>query len=134
MSLTLSVHGKISQHFSQGKRMKTDPCEATAKVTRPKVPVPDVESPTMPRDFFDPEPEDQIVMLIDATTLRKAEKFIAFCEHCDKDSSEFPFDALLDKVTGADPRVTNYILQSPAKCPTCKRDVLEKTLVAPSAL
>jgi hypothetical protein len=88
----------------------------------------------MPRDFFDPEPENQIVILIDVTTLRKAEKLIAFCEQCDGESSVFPFDALLDKVTGADPSVTDYILESPAKCPTCRRDVFEKTLVAPSAL
>ena len=94
----------------------------------------EIESPAMPRDFFGPTPEDQIVILVDATTLRNAEKLIAFCEHCDEESSEFPFDALLDKVTGADPTVTDYILESPAKCPTCKREVLEKTLVAPSAL
>jgi hypothetical protein len=34
----------------------------------------------MSRDFFDPEPEDQVVILVDATTLRRAEKLIAFCE------------------------------------------------------
>jgi hypothetical protein len=84
----------------------------------------------MPHNFFDPTPEDQIVILVDATTLRRAEVLIAFCEHCDEESSEYPFDVLLDKVTGADPSVTDYLLESPAKCPTCKRDVLEKTLVA----
>jgi hypothetical protein len=88
----------------------------------------------MPPDFFDPEPEEHIVILIDSATLRQAEKLIAFCEHCDEESSEYPFDVLLDKVTGADPFVTDYLLESPAKCPACKQDVREKTLVAPTEL
>jgi hypothetical protein len=75
-----------------------------------------------------------VVILVDATTLRRAEKLIAFCEQCDEESSEYPFNVLLDKVTGADPTITDYILESPAKCPTCKSDVREKTLVAPTAL
>jgi hypothetical protein len=35
------------------------------------------------------------------------------------------------RVTGSDPSVTDYILEQPAKCPKCRRDVLEKTLVEP---
>jgi hypothetical protein len=35
----------------------------------------------MPRDFFDLTPEEQQVVLIDAETLRKAEKLIESCEH-----------------------------------------------------
>jgi hypothetical protein len=34
----------------------------------------------MPRDFFDPTPEQQKVVLIDAVTLRKAQRLIAGCE------------------------------------------------------
>ena len=34
-------------------------------------------------------------------------------------------------VTGSDPSVTDYILENPAKCPHCKRDILEKTLIEP---
>jgi hypothetical protein len=42
----------------------------------------------MPRDFFDPTPEQQNVVLIDAVTLRKAEKLIESCEHCNPDGAE----------------------------------------------
>jgi hypothetical protein len=45
--------------------------------------------------------------------------------------AEIPFDVILDRVTGSDPSVTDYILEQPAKCPKCRRDVLEKTLVEP---
>ena len=84
---------------------------------------------TMPQDFFDPTPEEQNVVLIYATTLRKAERLIKTCEHCNEGDAEIPFDALLDRVTGSDPTVTDYILEAPAKCPACHRDILEKTLV-----
>jgi len=39
----------------------------------------------------------------------------------------FRFDNILDRVTGSDPSVTDYILAAPAKCPNCKRGILEKT-------
>jgi len=65
-------------------------------------------------DFFDPRPEQQIVVLVDAATLRKAEKLIESCERCDPDA-EIPFDAMLDQVTGSDPAVTDYIVESPEK-------------------
>ena len=32
----------------------------------------------MPRDFFDPTPEEQNVILVDAATLRESEKLIEF--------------------------------------------------------
>ena len=79
------------------------------------------------RDFFDPTPEEQKVVLVDATTLAKAEELIAGCEGCSPDDAEVPFDNILDQVTGNDPAVTDYILREPAKCPGCKRAVLEKT-------
>jgi hypothetical protein len=40
----------------------------------------------MPRDFFDPTPEDQTVVLIDDTHLRKAEKLIEDCEACTEEA------------------------------------------------
>jgi hypothetical protein len=54
----------------------------------------------MPRDFFDPTPEQQIVVLVDSTTLRKAELLIESCEGCNPDGAEIPFDNILDRVTG----------------------------------
>jgi hypothetical protein len=80
----------------------------------------------MPRDFFDPTPEEQNVILIDASTLREAERLIASCEHCHPDDADVPFDWILDRVNGSDPKVTDCILEEPAKCPNCRRPALEK--------
>jgi uncharacterized protein with PIN domain len=86
----------------------------------------------MPRDFFDPTPEEQVVVLIDATTVHKAEQLIESCEHCNGEGAKIPFDNILDRVTGSDPSVTDYILESPATCPNCRREILEKALVEPA--
>jgi hypothetical protein len=84
----------------------------------------------MPGDFFDPTPEEQKVVLIDAATLRKAEKLIESCAQCNPIGAEIPFDNILDRVS-SDPSVMDYILKRPTKCPNCKREILEKTLVEP---
>ena len=68
-------------------------------------------------DFFDPISEEQIIVLVATPTLRKAEKLIEYCEHCNPEGAEIPFDNILDRVTGSHPTVTDYILESPAKCP-----------------
>ena len=80
----------------------------------------------MSRDFYDPTPEQQNVILINPATLREAERLIESREHCNPDGAEIPFDNILDRVTGADPSVTDYILESPAKCSQCRREVLEQ--------
>jgi hypothetical protein len=85
----------------------------------------------MPRDFFDPTPEQQKVTLLDSGILRGAERLMESCEHCNPDDAGIPFDWILDLVTGSDPKVTDYILEEPAKCPNCRRAVYEKTLVSP---
>ena len=84
----------------------------------------------MPRHFFDPTPE-QSVILFDPATLRNAERMIESCEFCNPEFAEIPFDNILDRATGSDPSVTDYILEQPAKCPNCRRDILGKTLVEP---
>ena len=58
----------------------------------------------MTRDFFDPTPEQLIVVLVDSATLRKAERMIESCEHCNSEDAEIPFDNILDRVTGSDPK------------------------------
>jgi len=68
-------------------------------------------------DFFDPTPEEQNIVLVDTTTLRKAERLIESCEHCNPDGAEIPFDNILDRVTGSDPSVTGF--ESRAMCPNC---------------
>ena len=85
----------------------------------------------MERDFFDPEIERQIIVLVETATLRQSERLIESCEHCNEEGAEIPFDNILDRVTGSDPKVTDYILEKPAKCPNCRREVLEKTLIEP---
>jgi len=42
-------------------------------------------------NFFDPTPEQQNGVLIDATTLQKAQRLIAGCETCSEDT-EIPFE------------------------------------------
>ena len=83
-------------------------------------------------DFFDPTPEQQNVVLINAATLREAERLIESCEHCNPEGAEIPFDNILDSITGSDPSVTDYVLESPAKCPNYRREILEKTLIEPA--
>jgi hypothetical protein len=51
------------------------------------------------RDFFDPTPEQQNVVLIDAATLQRAQRMIAACEACSKDA-ENPIDNILDQPDG----------------------------------
>src|SRR5215510_11321202 len=90
-----------------------------------------IEFVAMPREFFDPPREQQSVILVDAATLLKAERMIESCEHCNPVGAEIPFDNILDQITGSDPSVTDYILETPAKCPNCKREIFEKTLIEP---
>ena len=59
------------------------------------------------------------------------ERVIDSCEHCNPREAEIPFDNILDRVTGSDPSVTDYIFEEPAKCPRCRHDILEKTLIEP---
>jgi DNA-binding NtrC family response regulator len=75
---------------------------------------------------------EQSVVLVDSTTVRRAERLIESCEHCDPDGVEFSCDQILDWIMKSNPTVTNYILEAPAKCPNCGREINEKTLIEPS--
>ena len=86
----------------------------------------------MLRDFFDPTSERQNVTLIETVTLGEAERLIESCEACNPKSAQIPFDYILDQVTGSDPSLTDYILEEPAKCPDCRGEILEKTLIEPA--
>jgi hypothetical protein len=72
----------------------------------------------MARDFFDPIPQQQNVVLIDSATLHKAQRMILSCETCSEDA-EIPLDNILDRLTGSDPSVTGYVLEVPARCLQC---------------
>jgi len=59
--------------------------------------------PAVTREFFDPSPEHQNVVLIDTAILHEAERLIESCEGCNPEGAEIPFDNILDRVTGSDP-------------------------------
>jgi hypothetical protein len=84
----------------------------------------------MGSDFFDPSPEEQQVVLVSTETVREAAELIEFWERCISDA-EIPFDWILDRVTGNRGSETDYVLEMPAKCPKCRREIFEKTLVDP---
>src|SRR5262245_56185719 len=74
------------------------------------------------------DPEQQNVVLIETATLRKAQHIISGCEAC-SETAEIPFDNVLDRLTGSDPSVTDYVLETPARCLQCGGMISEKTLV-----
>ena len=69
----------------------------------------------MSRDFFDPTPEQQVVVLVESATLRQAERLIESCEDCNEEGAQISSDNIVDQVTGSDPSVTDYILESPGE-------------------
>jgi hypothetical protein len=85
---------------------------------------------TLPRSF-DPLPDELNIVHLGKPTIHAAEMLIAFCEECNPVEAKIPFDWLLDYVTGQAGATTDYILERPATCPSCKRRILEKTLVEP---
>ena len=68
----------------------------------------------MPRDFFDPTPEQQNIALINAATLREAERLIESCEHYNLEGTEIPFDVILDRITGSDPKRITFWSSRPS--------------------
>jgi len=63
----------------------------------------------MPREFFDPTPEELVIVLVEREIVREAQGFIKSCERCNPDRAEWPFNAVLDRVIGSDPSVTDFI-------------------------
>jgi DNA-directed RNA polymerase subunit RPC12/RpoP len=75
--------------------------------------------------------EETDVVFVDKETLAEAEDFLAACEHCDPARAEISFDQVLDSLTGCDPTVTEYVICHAARCPHCRHEVMEKTLIVP---
>jgi hypothetical protein len=73
--------------------------------------------------------QQRVVVLINAVILPTAEALIESCEHCNEEGAEFPFGVILDRITGSDPKTTDYVLEAAANCPNCRREIMEKTLV-----
>jgi len=70
------------------------------------------------------------VVLVDGRTLIEAESLISGCEHCNRDA-EISFDYVLDELTGCDPTRTEYLMYRTGRCPNCRSEVTEKTLIIP---
>jgi hypothetical protein len=65
-------------------------------------------------DFFDVSLQLIRLIAIGPNTLRRAEREIVFCEHCNPNDSEIPFDWLLTEVTGKRGPY-EFILSEPAR-------------------
>ena len=68
------------------------------------------------------------IVTVDAAKIREAESKIEGCEHCHPDDSELPFDWILQKVTGRS-GIVDFMMVEPARCPNCRQEISEKTLV-----
>src|SRR5215467_6925445 len=79
-------------------------------------------------DLFDVSLQQIQLIAIGPNTLRRAEREIVFCEHCNPNDSEIPFDWLLTEVTGKRGPY-EFILSEPAQCPNCRCKIFEKTLI-----
>jgi hypothetical protein len=70
-------------------------------------------------DLFDVSLQQIRLISIGPNSLRRAEGKIVFCEHCNPNDSEIPFDWLLMEVTGKRGPY-EFILGELARCPNCR--------------
>ena len=77
---------------------------------------------------LDPHLEQNRIVLVCSAAVGELERLLSGCQTC-SDGAELPFDAILLRVTGDDPGITNYVLEHPANCPRCRSEITEKTLV-----
>jgi hypothetical protein len=82
----------------------------------------------MLNNFFDAPIEQVTIVLIGKTMLARIERQITACEACDPEA-EIPLDWVLDKLTEHQGSTTDYVLERPARCQRCGREVTEKTAV-----
>jgi hypothetical protein len=71
------------------------------------------------------------LVTVDPATAKEAEQQIESCEHCHPADAEVPFDWLLVEVTGKR-GAYEFMLSEPVRCPNCKHEITEKTLVEPN--
>jgi hypothetical protein len=64
----------------------------------------------MTRDFFALRQKNKTSC--STQQLHKAQRLIESCEHCNPEGAEIPFDNILDRITGSDPSVTDYVLEA----------------------
>jgi|SRR5215510_2595709 len=70
------------------------------------------------------------LVTVDSALAKKAEQQIESCEHCHPADAEIPFDWLLAEVTG-NRGPYEFMLSEAVRCPNCKHEITEKTLVEP---
>ena len=79
-------------------------------------------------DFFDLPIEQREIVLISKRTIARIELRITACEGCNPEA-EIPLDWILAKITRHQGSTTDYLLETPAHCQGCGREVTEKTSV-----
>ena len=70
------------------------------------------------------------LVTVDSAIVKNVEQRIESREHCHPADAEIPFDWLLAEVTGRRSAV-EFVLTERARCPNCKHEITEKTLVEP---
>jgi len=65
-----------------------------------------------------------------AKAIRDAESRIVGCERCRPETSELLFDSILADALDKH-GAFEFVLADPAKCPNCRGEIMEKTLVEP---
>jgi uncharacterized protein with PIN domain len=69
------------------------------------------------------------IVFVNEAVLRNAEKHFFSCEYCNPEDAQYPFDNVLDEVTGSDASITDYQLAKAARCPRCNHPVTQTTCV-----
>ena len=68
------------------------------------------------------------IVTVSPGQVRAAERKIEGCEQCHPDDSELPFDWVIQQVSGSGGMV-DFVMAEVARCPNCRKEVSEKTLV-----
>lgn len=70
------------------------------------------------------------LVTVEPAAIREAESRIVGCERCGPKGSEILFDSILADVLDKH-GAFEFVLTEPAKCPNCRGEIAEKTLVEP---
>jgi hypothetical protein len=68
------------------------------------------------------------LIAVSGATIVKIREQISGCESCTEDA-EIPLSRVMDGVTGRSGSVTDYVLSHPIRCPRCRAEITEETLV-----
>jgi hypothetical protein len=87
-----SSRNAVDVNMSAPYRISPVSVHVYAFVCGPRDPIPEGFSYifNMPREFFDPTPEEQVIVLVEQETIRNAEGLIKSCEQCNPEGAEWP--------------------------------------------